>query len=111
MEMTHKSVVTPIAEPVELLMAQLDGLELWHAAARAIQTAVCAAGVSRGARLDGLRRIHVLGREQEIIIERFERQMQCTGDPLLTSRTAVALVAHQQAWTRDRLAEELAERV
>lgn len=96
--------------PVELLTAQLLGLDLWHAARRRTEQSVHQPGMSREARLDADRRRDVRAREHLAIVERTALACQESLRPMPSTVPTRAVVAHRHAWTRDRLASELADR-
>lgn len=102
--------VVALTLPVELLAAQLRGLDLWHAARRATAQSADAPGLSREARLDAGRRLDVRSREHLAIIERTARASQDALRPMSSAVPARAVVAHRHAWTRDQLAGQLTRR-
>lgn len=103
----HARPAQPLTDPVALLEAQLRAVDLWHTALHATKASAEAPGLSREARLDAARRLGVRRREQEVLLERAACAMGEDG-PLLRAVPARAVVAHRHAWTRDKLASELA---
>jgi len=90
---------------------QLDGIAAWHAAFRAgaaRQRAMETAGRSRELRLEVARRLDVVRRQHQALVQRTEEHMRATGQLLRTTHTARAIVAHRNDWFKDKIITGLA---
>lgn len=99
-----------VTEPVDLLVAQLHGLDLWHAAGRRTEQSAHAPRLSREAGLDEGRRRDVRRREHHAIVETLALAWNEDARAMSTAVPARAVIAHRDAWVRDKLTSELMNR-
>ncbi len=99
-----------LTDPVALLQAQLEGIELWHVARRSAEESLERPQLSREARLDVTRRLAVRRREFDALIGQIGAALVDGLRPLPAALSSRAVVAHRQAWLADRLARELSGR-
>ena len=89
---------------------QLRAIDAWNAAQRAVDAAADAVDMTREMRLDLSRRQDARRREHEALLARAEQQLRASGDVLATRLTPRAVLAHRNAWLRDKVAAGLAAR-
>jgi hypothetical protein len=99
-----------VTQPVELLVLQLRGLELWHLARRASEQAADRPDLSRQGHLDASRQVDVRRREREAILHRLSDCDDENACPMPIAVPARAVVAHRHAWARDSLTDQLTQR-
>jgi hypothetical protein len=101
---------TRITDQVELLTAQLRGLDLWHVARRAAEQSARKPGSGREARLDVARRLDVRRREHQAIVERLALGLDTDAGPMVVAVPARVVIAHRHVWSRNSLTAELTKR-
>jgi hypothetical protein len=77
---------------------QLAAIEAFHRARHAAELAAASARQTRESRMDASRRIEVLRRQHEAIIDRADEAIRHSSDLLSTPRRLTAIVAHRQEW-------------
>src|SRR4051812_8625074 len=85
---------------------QLAGIDAWNAARRADEIrerAAEAAGRSREMRLDLARRMDVIRRQQQALVDRTEEQLRSSVDLLHATAPARAMVVHRNEWFKDKV--------
>jgi hypothetical protein len=96
--------------PVEVISDQLQGIDAWHEARRALEQAHLSAtgqALSREMRLDLDRRMDVVRRQHEAMVQRLSEQL---ADGHRMARGAAgprAVVVHRNEWYREKLIEGL----
>ena len=96
-------------QPAALLNDQLAALDAWNAELLASRAASGDVPLSRELRLDAERRIAARDSERQALLSRAEEQFQSTGNnPMQTGRPR-AVIAHRNAWFRNKMADRLAE--
>lgn len=88
--------------PEDLLAAQLQAIDAWNRARETTAHGHQSHADSREQRLEAARRLDALKREQDALLRRAAEQMTHTQQLLRTARPR-AVVAHRQAWFRERL--------
>jgi CheY-like chemotaxis protein len=88
--------------PAELFSEQLKAIDSWNTAREMTAHAHRLNAESREQRLEASRRLDALRREQDALIARATEQM-IVGYELLRVSSPRIVVAHRQAWFRDRL--------
>lgn len=96
--------------PLDLMTAQIAAIEAWNAARRASECATQAGGLTREMRLDLSRSGEARRREQEALVARADAQLRESGGLLGGGPGLRAVLAHRNAWLRDRVAQRLEER-
>jgi CheY-like chemotaxis protein len=96
--------------PVEVISDQLLGIAAWHEARRALERAqlgVTGQGLSREMRLDLDRRMDVIRRQHEAMVQRITEQL--ADSPRLGRGTANprAVLVHRNEWYRAKVVEGL----
>lgn len=99
-----------LTDPLVLLQAQLEGMELWHVARRSAEESLARPQLSREARLDVARRLEVRRREFDALVGSIDAAMADRPRPLPAELQPRAVVAHRQPWLADKLAAELSDR-
>jgi hypothetical protein len=99
----------PYRTQLELTQAQLRAIDAWNAAQRAQLAAADAVGLTREMRLDLTRRMDARRREQEAVLARAAEQLCHSGELLEPQPRVRAVLAHRNAWLRDRVATRLVE--
>ena len=95
---------------LDIIQAQLAAIESWNAARRRSEAAAQTADMSREMRLDLSRRMEARRREQDALIARADAHLRESCE-VLGARTEVrAVIAHRNAWLRDKVAARLFER-
>ena len=97
-------------QPLDVLSQQLAGIERFHRARHMQSQAQAVAARSREARMDSARRMEVLRREHQAVVDRAHLQLQLSGQLLRTSAPVTAVLAHRNAWLLDRVSTTLSER-
>ena len=92
----------------ELAELQLRAIDAWNAAQRTLADVAETAGMTREMRLDLSRRRDARRREHEALLARADQQLRSSGRVLATRLTTRAVLAHRNAWLRDKVAEGLA---
>lgn len=98
-----------LTDPLALLQAQLEGMELWHVARRSAEESLARPRLSREARMDVVRRLDVRRREFCALVDSVNAET-AHDRPMPAELPPRAVVAHRQAWLADRLAAELSAR-
>jgi CheY-like chemotaxis protein len=91
-------------DEAERIHAQVAALERWNRTQHLGDAAVRTSQLTREARLDLARRTEARRREQQALMSRAEEQLR-VGRSLLAPATAV--VAHRNAWFRDKVTQGL----
>lgn len=94
----------------DLVRDQLDAIEAWNVARRAIEMAeesAAARARSREMRLDLARRMDVVRRQHQAMIQRTEEQLRESAHLLRTGAPARAIVVHRNDWFKDKLIDGL----
>lgn len=94
----------------EIVEAQLTAIEAWHRARRASETAAESIELTREMRLDLSRRMQARRREQDAVIARAEEHLRDSAQVLGAREGVRAVIAHRNAWLRDKVATRLTER-
>lgn len=92
---------------LQLVADQLAAVEAFHAGRRGSTRAVDLVVLSREARLDLSRRMAARRREQQALLARAAQQMRESSRLLAGRARPRAVLAHRNAWLRDRVAEGL----
>ena len=93
-----------------MLREQLDAIDAWHAKRRAAEmrgVAADAVDVSREMRLDAARRLDVVRRQQNALIERTEQQLRESAHVLRSQVQPRAVIVHRNEWFKSKVAEGL----
>ncbi|MCU1587839.1 MAG: hypothetical protein JWN31_1332 [Frankiales bacterium] len=99
----------PLTE-LELVNRQLEAISRFTRAQRAAEDATRIAGVSREVRMDAARRLAVIRRQHHALVARSHQQLVSSGErPLTVLAPSRALLAHRNAWFRDKLIGSLSE--
>ena len=106
LDRTPPPVSSALAERTARQLAQLDA---FHKARRITEQAAAAAAASRERRMDSARRLEILRREHEAILERTELALRRSGQPLRCA-SPTAIVAHRQEWFTGKVTEALRSR-
>ena len=94
---------------IDLVQAQLRGIEQLTQAVRLAEDTTGAATRSRELRMDAARELEILRRHQSALIARTHEQLQESGThPMGTAATTVVLV-HRNEWFAGKVSEALAE--
>ena len=95
----------PPAPFVELAQQQLAGIDAWNAARAALERTITASARSREDLVDARRRLEGLRRQHQALVERTDEHLRGSADLLRTSVPVRAVLAHRNAWFRDRVAD------
>lgn len=93
---------------VELMELQLRAIDAWNAAERAVAAVAETATMTREMRLDLSRRRDARRREHEALLARAEQQLGASGELIAAAVGPRAVLAHRNAWLRDKVAAGLA---
>jgi CheY-like chemotaxis protein len=88
------------------LADQLAGIDAWNRSRRELEVWASEPG-SREMRLDAARRLDVIRRQQQALIEATERQLRDTGGPLRSAPAPRAVVVHRNDWFKNKVGAEL----
>lgn len=88
----------PISDFAAVTARQLDAVDAFHRARRTAERAAVASTQSREARMDASRRLDVLRRQHQAIVDRADVAIRQSGQLLSTDRGVTAIVAHRQEW-------------
>ena len=94
----------------QLLVRQVRAIEAWTAAMAQRERLVAGMSMSREERVDAARRLAVLRRVHEAVIDRTRKALAADVTPMTSAGPVTAVLAHRHAWTLDRLAAALRER-
>lgn len=94
---------------LDLTRARLHAIDAWHRARRRSEAAAESAELTREMRLDLNRRMQARRREQAAIVARADEQLRCSGDVLRAETEVRVVLAHRNAWLRDKIASRMAE--
>jgi CheY-like chemotaxis protein len=94
---------------LELMRAQLDGVDAWLAAHRAARPAADRPGLTREARLDLSRRTEALAREHAAMVARTDLHLRRSGELIGVGLPIRAVLAHRNGWLRNKIAARLTE--
>ena len=94
---------------LDVLTAQVQALDAWNRAQRISELAGESVAMTREMRLDLARRMEARRREREALIARADAQLRASGEVLTTDMAPRAVLAHRNAWLRDKIATRLAE--
>ena len=95
---------------LDVLKAQVQALEAWNRAQRLSEPLGEAVSITREMRLDLARRMEARRREHDALIARADAQLRASGDVLASAMAPRAVLAHRNAWLRDKVAARLADR-
>jgi DNA-binding NarL/FixJ family response regulator len=95
---------------LDLARQQLQAIERWHDARRAVQEAAQTTTASREARMDLARRLDVIRAEHRAIVERTDAQLRSSVELLQRTAARRAVVVHRNTWFKDKVAAELTAR-
>jgi CheY-like chemotaxis protein len=84
------------------LADQLTGIDAWHRTRRELESQAVEAG-SREMRLDRSRRLDVVRRQHQALVEATERQLRQTGDALRSAPAPRAVIVHRNDWFKDKV--------
>lgn len=94
----------------DLVRDQIEGIQAWNVARRAIEIAEeaeAARARSREMRLDLSRRMDVVRRQHQAMVQRTEEQLRESAYVLRTAAPARAVVVHRNDWFKDKLIDGL----
>lgn len=94
---------------VELAQQQLRGIAAWTASRHEVERALEAGARGREAAADARRRLEGLRRQHRALVERADQQLRESVDLLRVTVPVRAVLAHRNAWFRDKVAACLAE--
>lgn len=94
---------------LDLTRARLQAIDAWHRARRRSEAAAESADLTREMRLDLNRRMQARRREQQAIVARADEQLRASGDVLRAQPEVRVVLAHRNAWLRDKVGARLAE--
>ncbi|MCW2778968.1 MAG: hypothetical protein JWN17_2693 [Frankiales bacterium] len=95
---------------LDLARRQLEAVEAYNASRRQSEEALAATVRSREMRMDSARRLEVLRREHDALVQRSHEQLALTGGLLRSAGSPRVVVAHRNAWFVDRVSSGLADR-
>jgi CheY-like chemotaxis protein len=95
---------------LDVLLDQLQALDRWNARQAVLEATDAVLAGSREAKLDAARRLDVQRQEQAALLARAAQHMERTR-AILGRTQARAVIAHRNAWFRDKVAGHWAERV
>jgi hypothetical protein len=95
LELSPPPVATALADQT---VRQLAAIDAFHQARRAAEHAGGAVTASREVRMDMARRMEVLRREHEVIVERMQHALHVSGGLLRGTKPRTAFIAHRQEW-------------
>lgn len=90
----------------ERLPDQLAGIDAWHRTRREVESWAAGAG-SREMQLDRTRRLDVIRRQHQALVEATERQLRTTGHLLRSAPAPRAVVVHRNDWFKDKISTAL----
>lgn len=99
----------PDRSRAEVVQAQLAAIESYNKARRASEAAAASTGMTREMRLDLSRRMEARRREQAAVIARADQHLHESGQVLGAREGVRAVIAHRNAWLRDKVAARLGE--
>jgi CheY-like chemotaxis protein len=89
----------PIAHRLaEATARQIAAVDAFHRARRAAEQAAAVAAASRETRMDLARRVEVLRRQHQAILQRAEHALRDSGSLLAWTNPRTAFIAHRQEW-------------
>ena len=103
---TESGLRRPVRRELDLYRDQIAGIDAWNAARRIEEIreqAAEAAGRSREMRLDLARRMDVIRRQQQALIERTHEQLRSSAHLLHDVAPARAMVVHRNDWFKDKV--------
>ncbi|MDX6267549.1 MAG: hypothetical protein QOD70_2289 [Frankiales bacterium] len=106
---THDLPVGSRRRGLDLVHRQLVAVEAFPRDRVKAQRALEVTARTRETRMDVVRRLDVLRREQEMLVARAHQQLGETGDLLRAPSGRRAVIAHRNAWFASKLAELLAQ--
>ena len=92
---------------LDLAAQQLRAIDSFNRAKRMAEDAAAAAGRSREMRMDVDRRLEVIRREHQAIVERVDVQLRLSGDVLQRSAGRRVVVAHRNEWFVGKVSDDL----
>lgn len=93
----------------DILEAQLAGIDAWNAARRASEAAAEISAMTPETQLDASRQVEVRRREHAAVIARADAHLREAGGLLGCAAPVRAVIAHRNAWLRDKVATRLVE--
>lgn len=93
----------------ELVRAQVEAIDGWLTAHGPGRRAPDGSGLSREQRLDAARHAEALVREHAAIAARAELHLRQAGGPMAQSLPLRAVIAHRNAWLRQKVTDRLLE--
>lgn len=109
---THRPASPPPAghrSELDLTRARLQAIDAWHRARHRSEAAAEATDLTREMRLDLNRRMQARRREQAAIVARADEQLRASGEALRGRPEVRVVLAHRNAWLRDKIAARLTE--
>ena len=92
---------------LDLARQQLQAIDRWHQARRAMQATGDGGSASRETRMDLARRMDVIRTEHQAIVERTEAHLRTSVEPMQRRAQLRAIVVHRNAWFADKVSSEL----
>ena len=92
---------------MQLITAQVAGIDAWNRARSRRQDVADATAVSREMRQDLARRTEARRRTQEAVLNRADNHLRQSGKLLLSSPRCRAVLVHRNAWLREKVAAGL----
>ncbi len=93
-----------------LMIRQVEALDAWNVAREQRERMLLAPGGSREMRLTAARRLEVLQRAHQAVLDRTARFLSREPSPLPERAALTAVIAHRQEWFAQKLTEALEER-
>jgi CheY-like chemotaxis protein len=101
---------SPGRSQLDLLSAQVRGIDAWHRSNRLSQDAAEVIGLTREMRLDLSHRMEARRREHAALVARVDAQLRASGQLVPVRRPVRVVVAHRNAWLAGKVTARLEER-
>ena len=95
---------------LDLAGQQLHAIETFNKARRIAEEAAAATGRSREMRMDNDRRLEVIRRQHQALVERVDLQLRLSGEVLQQRTGRRVVLAHRNAWFVGKLSDLLRDR-
>lgn len=105
--MTTLSTGVRTTSLADLTDRQLSAIDAFNRARRLAEQAAAAQAASREMRMDSARRIEILRREHQAVVERAEAAIRSSGALLHRRRAPTAVIAHRQPWFTGKVTARL----
>jgi CheY-like chemotaxis protein len=92
---------------LDLLAAQVRGIDAWNRSNRLTQEAAAVIGLTREMRLDLGHRMEARRREHAALVARVDEQLRASGQVIAARRPVRVVVAHRNAWLAGRVTARL----